>query len=159
LEEGLAWGKAKDQLFELVEAELAPMRSRYDELIASPGEVEEILQRGATRARDVAAPLMHEVRQRVGLGAVPSPCASYRPSTRSRAIDPPRRSGSGVLGTGIERAGRARGDSMDCIDQGLEEQQAFRRNANAAADHDAVIGRCVQDALQGEARRPVRAHQ
>ena len=73
LEEGLAWGKAKDQLFELIETELAPMRSRYDELMANPGDVEEILQQGAARARDVAAPLMQEVRQRVGLGAVPSP--------------------------------------------------------------------------------------
>ncbi|MBE0592993.1 MAG: tryptophan--tRNA ligase [Gemmatimonadales bacterium] len=69
LEEGLAWGKAKEQLFELVEAELAPMRERYDELIANPGEVEAILREGATRARDVAAPLMREVRRGVGLGA------------------------------------------------------------------------------------------
>ncbi len=68
LEEGLAWGKAKEQLFELVEAELAPMRERYDELIANPGEVEEILREGAARARDVAAPLMREVRRGVGLG-------------------------------------------------------------------------------------------
>jgi tryptophanyl-tRNA synthetase len=68
LEEGLAWGKAKDQLFELVETELAPMRARYDELLANPGEVEEILKEGATRARDAAAPLMQEVRRRVGLG-------------------------------------------------------------------------------------------
>lgn len=68
LEEGLGWGKAKDQLFELVESELAPMRAHYDELIANPGEVDEILRQGATRARDVAAPLMQEVRRRVGLG-------------------------------------------------------------------------------------------
>ncbi len=72
LEEGLAWGKAKDELFELLEAELAPMRARYDELVANPGEVEEILRDGATRARDVAAPLMQEVRRRVGLGAMPA---------------------------------------------------------------------------------------
>src|SRR5690606_2524774 len=51
LEEGLAWGKAKDELFELLETELGPMRARYDELIANPGEVEEILQEGARKAR------------------------------------------------------------------------------------------------------------
>src|SRR5690606_8319666 len=50
LEEGLAWGKAKEQLFELIETELAPMRARYDELLANPGEVEEILRDGAARA-------------------------------------------------------------------------------------------------------------
>jgi tryptophanyl-tRNA synthetase len=73
LEEGLAWGKAKDELFELLETELGPMRARYDELIANPGEVEEILQEGARKARDVAVPLMREVRRMVGLGAVPAP--------------------------------------------------------------------------------------
>ncbi len=73
LEEGLAWGKAKDELFELLEAELGPMRARYDELVANPGEVEEILQEGARKARDVAVPLMREVRRMVGLGAMPSP--------------------------------------------------------------------------------------
>ncbi len=67
LEEGLGWGDAKQQLFERIETELAPMRERYDHLLANPGEIEEILQEGARKAREVAVPLMQEVRRSVGI--------------------------------------------------------------------------------------------
>ena len=49
LRAGLAWGEAKQQLFELIEAEIAPMRARYDALMAHPERIEEILQQGAEK--------------------------------------------------------------------------------------------------------------
>ncbi len=64
---GIAWGEAKKQLFELVNAELAPARERYEALINAPAEIEEILQAGAQRARAISQPLMDEVRRAVGI--------------------------------------------------------------------------------------------
>src|SRR5690554_3937377 len=51
LEDGLGWGDAKDQLYTLIDTELAPMRDRYQELIAAPDRIEDILQAGAVKAR------------------------------------------------------------------------------------------------------------
>ncbi|MBT8139348.1 MAG: tryptophan--tRNA ligase, partial [Gammaproteobacteria bacterium] len=46
-EEGIAWGEAKKQLFELVNEELRGPREEYQSLLADPGHIEEILLRGA----------------------------------------------------------------------------------------------------------------
>ena len=67
LEAGMAWGDAKQALYERLEQDLAPMRERYKELIAQPALIEEILQAGAQKARKLATPLMQELRQAVGL--------------------------------------------------------------------------------------------
>ena len=64
---GIAWGEAKKQLFELVNAELAPARERYQALIDAPAEIEEILQAGGEKARAISQPLMDEVRRAVGI--------------------------------------------------------------------------------------------
>ncbi|MDT9002054.1 tryptophan--tRNA ligase [Paucibacter sp. APW11] len=67
LRAGLAWGEAKQRLFELIDAEIGPMRERYDSLMANPERIEEILQQGATKARAIAAPLLAQLREAVGL--------------------------------------------------------------------------------------------
>ena len=67
LRAGLAWGEAKQRLFARVDAELAPLRERYEELIARPGDLEDILQDGARKARAIAAPFLAELRTAVGL--------------------------------------------------------------------------------------------
>ena len=64
---GIAWGEAKKQLFELVNAELAPARERYEALINAPTEIEEILQAGAQRARALSQPFMDKVRSAIGI--------------------------------------------------------------------------------------------
>jgi len=69
-ENGIAWGEAKKQLFELIDAELAPARERYDELMADPGHIETVLKRGAGRARELSVPLMRRVREAVGISAL-----------------------------------------------------------------------------------------
>ncbi len=69
-ENGIAWGEAKKQLFELIDAELTPARERYDELMADPGHIETVLKRGAERARELSIPLMRKVREAVGISAL-----------------------------------------------------------------------------------------
>ena len=69
-ENGIAWGEAKKQLFELVNGELAKSRERYDELMNDPGHIESVLKKGAERAREVSAPLMQKVREAVGISSI-----------------------------------------------------------------------------------------
>ena len=65
--EGIAWGEAKQALFERIEAEVAPMRERYQSLMADPAGIEQRLQEGAARARAIARPFLGELRRAVGL--------------------------------------------------------------------------------------------
>ncbi|WP_159990733.1 tryptophan--tRNA ligase [Pelistega ratti] len=67
LEEGLAWGQAKEELFTLLDNLLSPMRERYESLIAKPQEIEDILQAGAVKARRYATPFIQTIREAVGL--------------------------------------------------------------------------------------------
>ena len=70
---GIAWGAAKEKLFERINAEIAPMRARYAELLAAPQEVEAILQAGAVKARAVAAPLVQAAKWAVGIRSLNHP--------------------------------------------------------------------------------------
>ena len=65
--DGIGWGQAKKELFELINTELAEARQRYDALLAKPSEIEAVLQAGAAKARAKAAPLLAKVRRAVGL--------------------------------------------------------------------------------------------
>ena len=66
--EGIGWGDAKQALFERIDAELAPLRDRYETLIAKPAEIEAILRDGARRLRARhATPLLLRLREAVGL--------------------------------------------------------------------------------------------
>lgn len=64
---GLGWGEAKQQLVQLIEREIAPMRARYEALMANPEQIEELLQIGAQKARAIATPFLTELRHAVGL--------------------------------------------------------------------------------------------
>jgi tryptophanyl-tRNA synthetase len=68
--DGIAWGEAKKQLFALIDAELAPARERYEELLSRPDYIEDTLQAGAERARAIAGELMGQVRDAVGIGPI-----------------------------------------------------------------------------------------
>lgn len=67
LRAGLAWGEAKQRLFDQIEGQIGPMRARYAELMAHPEKIEQILQTGAAKARALATPLLAELRAAVGL--------------------------------------------------------------------------------------------
>ena len=64
---GLAWGEAKQRLFQLLDNELGEARERYQALIAKPDDIEDILQAGAAKARRIATPFLGELREAVGL--------------------------------------------------------------------------------------------
>ena len=65
--QGLGWGEAKNRLFQLLDNELGESRERYHQLIERPADLEDMLQIGAKKARSVATPFLHELREAVGL--------------------------------------------------------------------------------------------
>jgi tryptophanyl-tRNA synthetase len=69
---GIGWGDAKQMLFERIDAELSPMRERYEDLMAHPEKVEAALQIGAERARALAGPFLQKLRGAVGLRSLAS---------------------------------------------------------------------------------------
>ena len=64
---GIAWGEAKKQLFELINQQLEEPREKYMALMANSGDVEAILHQGAGKARLHSAELIASLRQAVGL--------------------------------------------------------------------------------------------
>ena len=64
---GIAWGEAKKQLFELINQQLEEPREKYMALMANSGDVEAILHQGAGKARLHSAELIVSLRQAVGL--------------------------------------------------------------------------------------------
>jgi len=70
--EGIAWGDAKQVLFERIDREIAPMREQYQELINNPAKLDQILLAGADKARQMATPFIKELRHAVGLRALSS---------------------------------------------------------------------------------------
>jgi len=80
--EGIGWGDAKQKLFERIDAEVAPLRERYQALIAKPAEIESILRDGARRLREkYATPFLAELRQAVGLSDL-----SSQPQARDESV-------------------------------------------------------------------------
>ncbi len=66
--EGIGWGDAKQALFERIDADVAPLRERYDDLIARPADIEAQLREGAARVRARhATSLLQRLREAVGL--------------------------------------------------------------------------------------------
>ncbi|MEZ5570070.1 MAG: tryptophan--tRNA ligase [Halioglobus sp.] len=68
--EGIAWGEAKKQLFELINGQLADARDNYQRLMNDPGHIENVLRSGALRAREQSSQLLARVREAVGIGAI-----------------------------------------------------------------------------------------
>ena len=66
--DGIAWGDAKQAVFDRIDADIAPLRGRYADLMARPGEIEAILRDSAQRLRCAhATPLLARLRDAVGL--------------------------------------------------------------------------------------------
>ena len=61
------YGHAKQALFEAIDAYFGPMRAKREEFAKDPGEVWNILNKGAVKARSVADETMEKVRKAVGL--------------------------------------------------------------------------------------------
>lgn len=66
---GLGYGDVKKDLFEHLMDHFGPMRERREELAAHPDDLEDILVAGASRAREISAPILQAARQAAGLGS------------------------------------------------------------------------------------------
>ncbi|NLG59134.1 MAG: tryptophan--tRNA ligase [Gammaproteobacteria bacterium] len=87
---GIAWGEAKEQLFERIDVEVAPLRERYEALVADPAAIERQLREGAARLRDeVATPFLRELRKAVGLFDLSQPLAAPATTEAAKAPAPP----------------------------------------------------------------------
>ncbi|HET9033368.1 MAG TPA: tryptophan--tRNA ligase [Dokdonella sp.] len=84
--EGIAWGEAKQKLFERIDAELAAPREKYNALMNKPDEIEERLLTGAKKARERSAPLLAALRETIGLSSPAAP-GSRPPSSTETVAD------------------------------------------------------------------------
>jgi len=66
-QEGIAWGVMKQELFAYINAMLAEPRQRYDELMKNPKDIEDILAKGADKARAYSVPFLEKIRSAVGI--------------------------------------------------------------------------------------------
>nr|WP_010132883.1 tryptophan--tRNA ligase [Microbulbifer agarilyticus] len=65
--DGIAWGEAKKQLFELINGQVGEARERYEALLANPAQIEAELEKGAEKARAYSAPFLAKLREAVGI--------------------------------------------------------------------------------------------
>src|SRR5437868_4785594 len=68
---GMGYGESKKMLLAKLDAYFAPFRAKRKHLAGDPGAVEEVLRRGAARARAEAQATMARVREAVGFSARP----------------------------------------------------------------------------------------
>jgi len=64
---GVAYGELKQQLFELLDNRFSEARERYHELIEQPKQIDEILDAGAQKARQIAQHNLNQVRSVLGV--------------------------------------------------------------------------------------------
>ncbi len=87
--QGIGWGDAKQKLFERIDAELSPMRERYNALMQEPQRIEEMLREGARVARERhGLPLMRRLREAVGLRDLSSIADSSAKPTKEKTLLP-----------------------------------------------------------------------
>lgn len=65
--QGIAWGTVKQELFELIDAQLAEPRQRYEELMRHPEHIEAVLRAGAAKAREISVPFLERIKRAVGI--------------------------------------------------------------------------------------------
>lgn len=64
---GIGWGEAKEELFNEMNKELAPMREKYNSLMSNLDELEQILQQGAKKARVLSNTFLQQIRSKIGM--------------------------------------------------------------------------------------------
>lgn len=65
---GMGYGHAKQELLQVVEREIAPLRQSYEDWMKRPKDLTDVLADGAARARAIAGTTMNRVREALGLG-------------------------------------------------------------------------------------------
>ncbi|HAE87851.1 TPA: tryptophan--tRNA ligase, partial [Candidatus Marinimicrobia bacterium] len=64
---GMGWGEAKQELFEVMNAYLKPMREKYFSIMENKDEIDRILKEGSDKARQVASRTVARVRKAIGV--------------------------------------------------------------------------------------------
>ncbi|MCL2809207.1 MAG: tryptophan--tRNA ligase [Treponema sp.] len=64
---GMGWGDAKEELFQVVNRLLTPIRERYDTYMADIPALDKILEQGARKARPIAAATVNRFRKAAGI--------------------------------------------------------------------------------------------
>lgn len=64
---GMGWGHAKQELFEVANCYLEPMRAKYKQLIADKDYIDDVLAAGAKKARIIASDTLTNLKQVIGL--------------------------------------------------------------------------------------------
>jgi tryptophanyl-tRNA synthetase len=64
---GMGWGDAKEELFQAANRELAPMRERYNAIMADIPALDRILEQGAAKARPIARETVKRFRKAAGI--------------------------------------------------------------------------------------------
>ena len=65
--EGISWGEAKEKLFQVINAELMPIRSKYLELEKDTDYINDLLSDGAKKARSLAKTKILEIKEVTGI--------------------------------------------------------------------------------------------
>src|SRR5262249_32875764 len=65
---GRGWGDAKAGLLALVEREFTERTETFNDLMAHPERIDEVLEAGAARVRPLAESLLEDVRRAIGRG-------------------------------------------------------------------------------------------
>jgi tryptophanyl-tRNA synthetase len=137
---GIAWGEAKQRLYERIERELGPARERYEALMAEPERIEAVLKAGAQKARARSLPFLAELKRAVGLRPLARAAAAPAAPRKARAAGP-------RLLTYREKDGKFYFKLVDGDGETAFESRAHDTPDAARRDQDALL------ALDGEALR------
>ena len=66
-ENGISWGEAKEILFDSINKELQPIRTKYEELSENKDHINDLLSDGAKKTRIIAKEKILQIREAVGL--------------------------------------------------------------------------------------------
>ena len=66
-DEGISWGEAKEVLFNIVNTEIEPIRSKYEDLSKDKNFINEVLEDGSKKARILAKDKIAQIREVIGI--------------------------------------------------------------------------------------------
>ena len=66
-DEGISWGEAKEVLFNIVNTEIEPIRSKYEDLSKDKNFINEVLEDGSKNARILAKDKIAQIREVIGI--------------------------------------------------------------------------------------------
>ena len=161
--DGIAWGDAKQALFERIDSEVAPLRERYEALVADPARIEQQLRDGARRLREQhATPFLHELRNAVGLRDLSMSAVDAPAARAAKAMLP-------VFKQYREADGRFHfklvdGDRVLLLSRGFDSPKdagqcvaTLKRDGFAGVDGDVSLGEGVDDESVVQALAAMRA--